>query len=99
MIRLGLKDLSHNYTRGYGMSFVIYPHLMLLINDQTFEATIGLQNFWDLNKSLGHIKGENKRRMYPQGLFVNRLQLKLLLILNSERMNKKKVRMQLRAMD
>ena len=31
------------------MSFVIYPHLILLISDQIFEVTVAHENFWELN--------------------------------------------------
>ena len=41
IVQLDLKDSSHNYTRGYGMSFISYPHLILLISGQTFKITAG----------------------------------------------------------
>ena len=44
MVQLTLKDLSHNYTRGYGMDFVSYPHLILLISGQIFEIIVALKN-------------------------------------------------------
>jgi len=33
-------DSSRDFTRGHGMSFVNYPHLILLISGQTFEITV-----------------------------------------------------------
>jgi len=33
-------DSSRDFTRGHGMSFVSYPHLILLINGQMFEITV-----------------------------------------------------------
>ena len=35
------------------MSFISYPHLILLISDQTFEITAGPNFFWNLNIALG----------------------------------------------
>ena len=31
------------------MNFVSYPRLILLISGQTFEVTVGYENFWKLN--------------------------------------------------
>ena len=56
MIQLGLKDSSRNYTRGYRMSFVSYRYLLLLISGQTFEVTVVLKFFWNLNKALSAAK-------------------------------------------
>ena len=42
------KDSSRNYTRGYGIGFVSYSHLVLLISGQMFEVTVALE-FFDLN--------------------------------------------------
>ena len=39
------KDSSRNYTGGYGMSFVSYSHLVLLISGQMFEVTVVLKLF------------------------------------------------------
>ena len=38
---------------GCGMSFVSYPRLILLIliSGQTFEVTVALKKFWDINKA------------------------------------------------
>ena len=47
---IGLLDSSRDFTRGYGMNFVSYPHLILLISGQTFEVTVARENFWDLNR-------------------------------------------------
>ena len=49
MVKLGLKDSSRNYTRGYGMGFGSYPYLVLLISGQMFEVTVVLKKFLDLN--------------------------------------------------
>ena len=37
------------------MGFINYPYLILLINDQTFEVTVALEKFWDLNKTVNRI--------------------------------------------
>ena len=47
-----LKNSSHNYTRGYGMSFISYSHLILLISGQTFEITAGPNFFLESKHSL-----------------------------------------------
>ena len=36
------------FPRGYEMSFVSYSHLILLINDQTFEITVAREKIWQL---------------------------------------------------
>jgi len=56
MVQLSLKDLSHNYTRGYGMGFISYLYLILLISGQPFEnirSYYRLKKFWDVNAPLG----------------------------------------------
>ena len=50
MVQLGLKDSSRNYTPGYGIGFVSYLHLTLLISDQMFKVTVAHKIFWDRNK-------------------------------------------------
>ena len=52
IVQLDLKDSSHNYTQGYGMSFISYPHLILLISGQTFEITAGPKFFLESKHSL-----------------------------------------------
>ena len=52
MVQLGLKDLSRNLIRSCGMSFVGYPHLILLISGQTFEVTVALEKFSELNEAI-----------------------------------------------
>jgi len=32
IVQLGLKDLSRSYTRGCGMSFISYSHLIFVIS-------------------------------------------------------------------
>ena len=50
IVQLDLKDSSHNYTRGYEMSFISYPHLILLISGQTFKVTAAQEKLWELNR-------------------------------------------------
>ena len=38
-------------SRGYGMDFVSYPYLILLISGQTFEATVVHEKIWKANKA------------------------------------------------
>ena len=45
MVQVGLKDSSRNFTWGYGMDFVRYPHLILLISGRTFKFTVALKTF------------------------------------------------------
>ena len=47
-----LKRFVPQLHPGYGMSFVSYPHSILLISGQTFEVSVALKKFWDLNKAL-----------------------------------------------
>ena len=65
IVQLDLKDSSHNYTRGYGMSFISYPHLILLISGQTFEITAGPNFFWNLNIALGWKLQHSNRAPHP----------------------------------
>ena len=37
----------HPGAGGYGMGFVSYPHLRLLISGQMFEITVVLEIFWN----------------------------------------------------
>ena len=34
------------------MSFVSYPHLILLISGQTFECTVACEKIWELNGAI-----------------------------------------------
>ena len=34
------------------MSFISYPHLILLISGQTFKVTVACEKFWELNGAL-----------------------------------------------
>ena len=48
VVELGLKDSSRNFIWGCGMSFVSYPHLILLTSGQTFKVTVALKKFCEL---------------------------------------------------
>ena len=49
---IGLLDSSRDFTWGYGMNFVSYPHLILLISGQTFEVTVAHEKFWEPKQTL-----------------------------------------------
>ena len=42
-----LKRFVSKLHRGYGMGFVSYSHLILLISGQIFEITVVLKLFWN----------------------------------------------------
>ena len=42
-----IRFVSRFLSGGCGMSFVSYPHLILLINNQIFEVTVAHENFWE----------------------------------------------------
>ena len=44
-----LKRFISQLHPNYEMSFVSYPHLILLISGQTFEVTVAHEKFWELN--------------------------------------------------
>ena len=71
IVQLDLKDSSHNYTRGYGMSFISYPHLILLISRQTFKITAGPNFFWNLNIALGWKLQHSNRAPHPRDRVVS----------------------------
>jgi len=47
-----IRFVSRFCPRCYGMSFVSYPHLILLISGQMFEVTITREKFWELNRTI-----------------------------------------------
>ena len=49
-----LLDSSRDFTWGYGMNFVSYSHLILLISGQTLSVTVAPKKFWKLNGLLFH---------------------------------------------
>ena len=62
IVQLDLKDSSHNYTRGYEMSFISYPHLILLISGQTLSVTVALKKILETKRAL-----VTRQVLRPQG--------------------------------
>ena len=46
---LGLLDSYRDFIRGYGMDFVGYSYLVLLISRQMLQNTVVLEKIWELN--------------------------------------------------
>ena len=50
IVQLGSLDSSRDFARGFGMDFVSYSHLILLISGQTIEVTVANKFSWEEKK-------------------------------------------------